>query len=98
LGAEIRKAREPNERLCGVELRVYNAYMFLELEYSFFLIFICFNYFSSFNCRIKWLQRGSREVFGTVIEDVIYLLIDTSLSMQHHMPFVKDKVYYLFQV
>jgi len=47
---------------------------------------------------IGWLQRGSREVFGTVVEDVIYLLIDTSLSMQHHMTFVKDKIFQLFQV
>ena len=37
-------------------------------------------------------------MFGTVVEDVIYLLIDTSLSMQHHMTFVKDKIFLLFQV
>jgi len=49
-------------------------------------------------CSISWLQRGSREIFGTVVEDVIYLLVDTSLSMQHHMTFVKDKIYFLFQV
>ena len=47
---------------------------------------------------IQWLQRGSREIFGTVVEDVVYLLIDTSLSMQHHFSFVKEKISLLFQV
>lgn len=43
-------------------------------------------------------MRGSREIFGTVIEDDVYLLIDTSLSMQLHMPFVKEKIQLLMQV
>ena len=48
--------------------------------------------------RIDWLQQGSREVFGTVIEDQVYFLIDTSVSMSPHMEFVKDKLFVLMQV
>ena len=51
-----------------------------------------------FRCRISWLQRGSREIFGTIVEEAIYLLIDTSLSMQPHIEFVKEKIFLLFQV
>ena len=50
------------------------------------------------NFRIDWLQQGSRELFGTVIEDQIYILIDTSASMNPHIQFVKDKVFVLMQV
>ncbi|CAF4057996.1 unnamed protein product [Adineta steineri] len=42
--------------------------------------------------RLKWLKKGSREVFGTVLENNIYVLIDTSQSMQHHLGFVKEKL------
>lgn len=48
--------------------------------------------------RIDWLQQGSRELFGTVIEDQIYFLIDTSASMGPHIQFVKDKLFVLMQV
>ena len=48
--------------------------------------------------RIDWLQQGSRELFGTVIEDKIYILIDTSASMKPHLQFVKDKLFILMQV
>ena len=48
--------------------------------------------------RIDWLQQGSQEIFGTVIEDKIYFLIDTSASMSPHMEFVKDKLFVLMQV
>ncbi len=47
---------------------------------------------------MEWLQQGSREIFGTVIEDQVYLLIDTSASMAPHMEFVKDKLFILMQV
>ena len=37
---ELRYEKHENQmKGCGVELRVYNAYMFNELEYSFVLIF-----------------------------------------------------------
>ena len=60
----------------------------------------CEVFFTSmvFRCRISWLQRGSREIFGTIVEEAIYLLIDTSLSMQPHIEFVKEKIFLLFQV
>ena len=48
--------------------------------------------------RIDWLQQGSRELFGTVIEDQIYILVDTSASMNPHIEFVKDKLFTLMQV
>jgi hypothetical protein len=47
---------------------------------------------------IDWLSQGSRELFGTVIEDQVYFLIDTSSSMQPHIQFVKDKLFVLMQV
>ena len=47
---------------------------------------------------IDWLQQGSRELFGTVIENKIYFLIDTSASMATNIQFVKDKLFTLMQV
>ncbi|XP_064636642.1 von Willebrand factor A domain-containing protein 3B-like isoform X2 [Lineus longissimus] len=49
------------------------------------------------NSRIDWLQQGSRALFGTVIEDDIVFLIDTSSSMEPSIQFVKDKIYTLMQ-
>lgn len=48
--------------------------------------------------RIDWLSRGSRELFGTVIENNICILIDTSQSMQSSLDFVKKKLSILIQV
>nr|XP_009942202.1 PREDICTED: von Willebrand factor A domain-containing protein 3B [Opisthocomus hoazin] len=47
--------------------------------------------------RIKWLQQGSRGLFGNVFEDDVYILIDTSLSMKDKLPRVKEKVFQLIQ-
>lgn len=47
--------------------------------------------------RIEWLSRGSRELFGTVIENRICILIDTSQSMQLSLEFVKNKLIALIQ-
>ncbi|XP_074651656.1 von Willebrand factor A domain-containing protein 3B-like [Tubulanus polymorphus] len=47
--------------------------------------------------RIDWLQQGSRALFGTVIEEQIYIIVDTSGSMEPSMDFVKDKMYILMQ-
>jgi len=44
------------------------------------------------------LKKGSRDVFGTVIENNIYILIDTSKSMEHHLGFVKEKLRLLIKV
>ena len=47
--------------------------------------------------RIDWLSKGSRELFGTVIENNICILIDTSQSMQVSLDFVKRKLATLMQ-
>jgi len=48
--------------------------------------------------RITWLQQGSRELFGTIIERKLYILIDTSSSMAPSIQFVKEKFFLLLQV
>ena len=50
------------------------------------------------SCRIDWLSQGSRALFGTVIEEQIYILIDTSESMVPSIQYVKDKLFLLMQV
>nr|XP_030133827.3 von Willebrand factor A domain-containing protein 3B [Taeniopygia guttata]XP_030133838.3 von Willebrand factor A domain-containing protein 3B [Taeniopygia guttata] len=47
--------------------------------------------------RIKWLQQGSRGLFGNVFEDDVYILIDTSQSMNNKLPLVKEKLFQLMQ-
>ncbi|KAM9567474.1 von Willebrand factor A domain-containing protein 3B [Guaruba guarouba] len=47
--------------------------------------------------RIKWLQQGSRGLFGNVLEDDVYILIDTSQSMKDKLPLVKEKIFQLIQ-
>ena len=42
--------------------------------------------------RISWLRQGTREVFGTILESNIYILIDTSSSMVNYIDFVKDRL------
>ena len=51
-----------------------------------------------FYCRIDWLQQGSREVFGTILEEQVYILIDTSQSMKDKLSMVKEKLFQLMQV
>ncbi|CAL1540981.1 unnamed protein product [Lymnaea stagnalis] len=47
--------------------------------------------------RIDWLNKGSRSLFGTLVEDQIYILIDTSDSMRPSLGFVKQKILVLMQ-
>ncbi|KAB0361418.1 hypothetical protein FD754_005574 [Muntiacus muntjak] len=47
--------------------------------------------------RIKWLQDGSRGLFGKVPSDCVYILIDTSHSMKGKLDLVKSKVIQLIQ-
>ncbi|OCT95321.1 von Willebrand factor A domain-containing protein 3B [Xenopus laevis] len=47
--------------------------------------------------RIKWLQQGSRELFGTILEDRVYILIDTSHSMKDKLFLVKEKIFQLME-
>ena len=51
----------------------------------------------SYHQRIDWLKQGSRALFGTVIEDQIYVLIDTSASMLPSISFLKDRLFVLMQ-
>ena len=48
--------------------------------------------------RMDWLNQGSRALFGTLCEDQLYILIDTSASMQPSLGFVKQKLFVLMQV
>ncbi|KAM4047349.1 von Willebrand factor A domain-containing protein 3B isoform 2-T2 [Anomaloglossus baeobatrachus] len=47
--------------------------------------------------RVQWLQNGSRELFGTVLEDQVYILIDTSHSMKDKLFLLKEKILQLLQ-
>lgn len=47
--------------------------------------------------RMSWLRRGSRELFGTILEESVALVIDTSSSMALHLPLVKHKFTQLVQ-
>lgn len=47
--------------------------------------------------RVKWLQKGSRELFGTILEEQVYILIDTSHSMKDKLFLVKEKIFQLIQ-
>ncbi|NWZ44418.1 VWA3B protein, partial [Brachypodius atriceps] len=44
-----------------------------------------------------WLQQGSTGLFGNVFEDDVYILIDTSQSMNNKLPLVKEKIFQLMQ-
>ncbi|XP_042316665.1 von Willebrand factor A domain-containing protein 3B isoform X2 [Sceloporus undulatus] len=45
--------------------------------------------------RLQELKKGSRALFGDITEDRIYILIDTSQSMQEKLPVVKQKLFQL---
>ncbi|KAH9498636.1 von Willebrand factor A domain-containing protein 3B, partial [Bulinus truncatus] len=47
--------------------------------------------------RIDWLNKGSRSLFGTLVEEQMYILIDVSRSMIPSLGFVKQKVFALMQ-
>ncbi|CAG5130703.1 unnamed protein product [Candidula unifasciata] len=47
--------------------------------------------------RIDWLKAGSRALFGTLVEEHVYILIDTSASMENSLAFVKQKIFVLMQ-
>lgn len=48
--------------------------------------------------RLEWLSRGSRELFGEVLEERVYILVDTSESMKDQLPLLKDKIHQLMRV
>ncbi|XP_037663049.1 von Willebrand factor A domain-containing protein 3B isoform X2 [Choloepus didactylus] len=47
--------------------------------------------------RIKWLRDGSQILFGKVLNDCVYVLIDTSHSMTGKLDLVKDKIVQFLQ-
>jgi hypothetical protein len=51
-----------------------------------------------FNNRIEWLSKGSRKLFGTVIEKNVCFLIDKSESMSNSMSYLKNKLKQLLAV
>jgi hypothetical protein len=51
----------------------------------------------SYEKRMDWLSRGSRQLFGTVIEMNMCILIDTSESMNISLNFVKKKLKMLIE-
>uniref|UniRef100_A0ACB8FJG7 Uncharacterized protein n=1 Tax=Sphaerodactylus townsendi TaxID=933632 RepID=A0ACB8FJG7_9SAUR len=54
-------------------------------------------YYPTYNNEMD-LQKGSRALFGDVVEDNIYILIDTSQSMKNKLPLVKEKIVQLIRV
>lgn len=48
--------------------------------------------------RIHWLKQGSKEVFGTILEEQVYILIDASKSMKDKLEVLKQKLFQLLQV
>ncbi|XP_042639416.1 von Willebrand factor A domain-containing protein 3B [Orycteropus afer afer] len=47
--------------------------------------------------RITWLQNASQMLFGKVLHDCVYVLIDTSHSMKGKLDLVKDKIIQFIQ-
>ena len=48
--------------------------------------------------RLTWLKQGSRQLFGTLLESKVVILIDTSSSVENRLDLIKDKVKELLQV
>ena len=48
--------------------------------------------------RLASLKDGSRELFGTLLEDKIVIVVDTSVSMAKRLGMLKEKLQQLIQV
>lgn len=48
--------------------------------------------------RLSWLKKGSRELFGTLLETKIVIVVDTSVSMGKRLDLLKEKLQELIQV
>ena len=48
--------------------------------------------------RLSWLKKGSRELFGTLLETKIVIVVDTSVSMGKRLDLLKDKLQELIHV
>ena len=48
--------------------------------------------------RLEWLKKGSRQVFGTLLESKLVIAIDSSSSLKDRLSLIKSKVRELLQV
>ena len=48
--------------------------------------------------RLAWLKGGSRELFGTLLENKVVVVVDTSFSLKERLPLIKHKVKQLLEV
>ena len=48
--------------------------------------------------RLCWLKQGSRELFGTLLEDRLVVVIDTSSSVKDRLDLIKRKIQELIAV
>ena len=48
--------------------------------------------------RLQWLKNGSRQVFGTLLEERVVIAIDSSSSLKERLNLIKSKVKELLQV
>lgn len=48
--------------------------------------------------RLEWLKKGSRQLFGTLLEGKVVIVIDTSSSVKERLDLIKTKVQELLQV
>lgn len=48
--------------------------------------------------RLAWLRNGSRELFGTLLENKVVVAIDTSSSLKERLSLIKNKVQQLLKV
>lgn len=48
--------------------------------------------------RLAWLKGGSRELFGTLLENKVVVVVDTSFSLKERLPLIKNKVKQLLKV
>lgn len=48
--------------------------------------------------RLSWLKKGSRQLFGTLLESKVVIVIDTSSSVKERLDLIKNKVQELLQV
>ena len=48
--------------------------------------------------RLTWLKKGSRQLFGTLLESRVVVVIDTSSSVKERLGLIKEKVKELLQV
>lgn len=55
-------------------------------------------WYQVFLYRLQEVQSGSKALFGEILEDRIYILIDTSQSMKDKLPVVKQKIFQLMRV